>query len=447
MDALLAARAQMEVSLAFHMIFAALGIGLPLLMLIAEGLWLRTGREHYRHLARTWAKATALTFAVGAVSGTALSFELGLLWPRFMEVAGAVLGPAFALEGYAFFIEAIFLGLYLYGWDRLSPRAHWWTGVPIALSGLLSGILVVAANAWMQTPVGVDASATIGGGPLAMADPLAVFRTPAWFQMALHSSISCYIATGFSVAGVYALGLLRGRTNAYHRSGLRIAMAVGAVAALLQPLSGDISARNVAEYQPAKLAAAEAHYETMAGAPLTIGGIPTGDGEVVLGLRIPNGLSLLAHHDPDAVVPGLDQFPEEEWPNVLITHLAFQVMVGLGFAMVALAIWYWWVAWRDPDSVPARRWLLRALLLAAPAGFLALEAGWIVTEVGRQPWIIYRVMTTAQGVTPVGEVPITLLGFFVLYVALGAALVVLLRALATRNAYGREPGPGEARHA
>ena len=199
MDALLAARAQMEVSLAFHMVFAALGIGLPLLMVIAEGLWLRTGRVHYKELARTWAKATALTFAVGAVSGTALSFELGLLWPRFMEVAGGVLGPAFALEGYAFFIEAIFLGLYLYGWDRLSPRAHWMTGIPVALSGLLSGILVVAANAWMQTPTGLEAGLTVPElavtdpavlGPLAITDALAVFRSPAWLQMALHSSLS-----------------------------------------------------------------------------------------------------------------------------------------------------------------------------------------------------------------------------------------------------------------
>jgi cytochrome d ubiquinol oxidase subunit I len=441
MDALLAARAQMEVSLAFHMVFAALGIGLPLLMLIAEGLWLRTGREHYRQLAQTWAKATALTFAVGAVSGTALSFELGLLWPRFMEVAGGVLGPAFALEGYAFFLEAIFLGLYLYGWDRLSPRAHWWTGVPVALTGLASGVLVVAANAWMQTPIGIDpaALATVGSGPLAMADPLAVFKTPAWFHMALHSSLSCYVATGFAVAGVYALGLLRGRHNAYHRSALTIALAVGGVGAVLQPLSGDLSARAIADYQPAKLAAAEAHYETMRGAPLTIGGIPTADNQVILGLRIPNGLSLLAYHDPDAEVLGLEEWPEGERPNVLITHLAFQVMVGLGFAMVALALVFWWFRWKDPDSLPSRRILLWAILAASPAGVLALEAGWLVTEVGRQPWVIYEVMTTAAGVTPVEEVPATLLGFFVLYVALGAALVALLRALASGNEYGREP--------
>ena len=482
MDPLLAARAQMEVSLAFHMFFAALGIGLPLLMLIAEGFWLHTGREHYRKLARTWAKATALTFAVGAVSGTALSFELGLLWPRFMEVAGSTLGPAFALEGYAFFIEAIFLGLYLYGWERLSPRAHWWTGVPVAISGLMSGILVVAANAWMQTPVGIDPAALAGVagtvaptsalGPLAMEDPFAVFRTPYWFHMALHSSLSCYIATGFAVAGVYALGLLRGRRDDYHRSGLRIAMAVGAITAALQPLSGDISARAVAEYQPAKLAAAEAHFETARGVPLMIGGIPTADGEVKYALRIPRGLSLLAHHDPDAEVIGLDAYPRDEWPNVLITHLSFQVMVGLGFALLGLSLWYWLVAWRArrarvttqdsrPDPLldrpgplldrplldrpgprPHPPLLLRAILLASPMGFLALQAGWLVTEVGRQPWVIYGVMRTEDAVTPAEGVPMTLFGFSVLYLVLGTALVLLLRQLAHhRRAAPDEPDP------
>ena len=477
MDALTAARAQMEVSLAFHMVFAALGIGLPVLMLIAEGLWLRTGRDHYRTLAHTWGKATALTFAVGAVSGTALSFELGLLWPRFMEVAGPVLGPAFALEGYAFFIEAIFLGLYLYGWDRLSSGAHWWTGVPVALSGLASGVLVVAANAWMQTPVGIDPSAfaaaagppvstaaagpTSAIGPLAMADPLAVFRTPYWFHMALHSSLSCYVATGFAVAGVYAIGTLRGRLDAYHRSGLRIAMAVGAIGAVLQPVSGDISARAVARHQPAKLAAAEAHFETARGVPLTIGGIPTADGEVRYAIRIPKALSLLAHHDPDAEVIGLDAFPRDEWPNVLVTHLAFQVMVGLGFALVGLSLWFWGAEWwarrRAPagdgasGELPATRPLLpRPLLVAvlagSPLGFLALQAGWLVTEVGRQPWVIHGVMRTEDAVTPVGNVQLTLLCFSILYLALGAALGVLLRSLAhreslTRDAEGPEVQP------
>jgi cytochrome bd ubiquinol oxidase subunit I len=458
MDTLLAARLQMEVSLAFHMFFAALGIGLPLLLVLAEGLWIRTGEEHYKRLARTWSKAVALTFAVGAVSGTALSFELGLLWPRFMEAAGGVLGPAFALEGYAFFIEAIFIGLYLYGWDRLSPIAHWWTGVAIAISGLMSGILVVAANAWMQTPVGIEnvvLESAGAVGPIPLANALEVFRAPSWPQMAIHSSLSTFMATGFAVAGVYAVGLLRGRNNAYHRSGLILAMAVGGAAAVLQPISGDISARFVAEHQPAKLAAAEGHWETMAGAPLVIGGIPMADGEIILGLRIPKALSLLAHHDPNAVVTGLLDFPPDERPNVLITRTAFQIMVGIGFFLLAISVAFWLIYRRDRPGLVTRRWLLWGLVAASPLGYIALQAGWIVTEVGRQPWIIYQVMRVADGVTPAGGVPITLFGFTVLYLALGTALVVLLRALAGANngPDGPDLGPGqggtgsEVRHA
>lgn len=430
METLLAARAQMEVSLGFHMIFAALGIGMPLLLLIAEGLWLKTGLPHYRDLARQWAKATALTFAVGAVSGTALSFELGLLWPNFMNFAGPTIGSAFTLEGFAFFIEAIFLGLYLYGWDRLSRRGHFLTGIPIALSGLASGILVVAVNAWMQYPA-LDAA----GQP--RMDPLAPFASPAWLHMSLHSSLSTYMATGFAVAGVYALGMLRGRRDAYHRSGLRIAMAVAVVSALLQPLSGDISARAVAELQPTKLAAMEAVFHTERGAPLLIGGLPDVEREEVnYAIRIPRGLSFLAYHDFNAEVKGLDQVRREDWPNVTITHVAFQIMVGCGFLLAAVALLYWLFEWRRKrTSEPANlrtgeRALLRTLLFVAPLGFVALEAGWIVTEVGRQPWVINGIMRTAEAVTPVAGVPLTLFGFSVLYTILGAALAMLLRRLA-----------------
>ncbi|NJD11842.1 MAG: cytochrome ubiquinol oxidase subunit I [Gemmatimonadetes bacterium] len=440
MDSLLAARLQMEVSRAFHMVFAALGIGMPLLMVLAEWRWLRTGRPHFRALARKWAKATALTFAVGAVSGTALSFELGLLWPRFMGLAGGVVGPAFALEGYAFFIEAIFLGLYLYGWDRLAPRTHWLTGIPIALSGLLSGILVVAANAFMQAPT----SFQVAGGRLVEVDPLAVFATPAWLHLALHSSLSCYIATGFAVAGVYAVGMLRGRRDAYHRSALDLALLVAGSAAVLQPLSGDLSARRMAAYQPAKLAAVEAHYVTSSHVPLLIGGIPDGQGHVRGAIRIPSGLSLLVGHNPATVVRGLEDFPVDERPPVGLTHIAFQIMVGCGFLLAAVALWY---AWRRRRSDVGRdRLLLRALVLAAPLGFLALETGWIVTEVGRQPWIIYGLMRTADGVTPVGAVPVTLSGFALLYLVLGIALVVLLRRLADGST-GEGPKPAEVPHA
>ena len=406
------------------MIFAALGIGMPVLMLIAERQWLRTGAAHYRDLARTWGKATALTFAVGAVSGTALSFELGLLWPRFMALAGGVIGPAFALEGYAFFIEAIFLGLYLYGWDRLSPRAHWWTGIPVAVSGLMSGVLVVAANAWMQAPVAFELGAD---GTLASSHPMAAFQSPAWLHMAVHSSLSCYIATGFAVAGVYALGMLRGRGDAYHRSGLGIALALATITALLQPLSGDWSARELVQYQPAKLAAAEAHFETSSHVPLLIGGLPNQDGDVRYALRIPSGLSIMLGRSPSTVVTGLDAFAREDRPPVALTHIAFQIMVGSGFTLIGVALLYWLLRRRNADDAP---WLLRILLVASPLGFVALEAGWLLTEVGRQPWVIHGVMRTANAVTPRADVPLTLFGFTVLYLALGIALVVLLRGLA-----------------
>jgi len=425
MDTLTAARAQMEVSLGFHMIFAALGIGLPLLMVLAEGLWLRTGQRHYDELARMWAKATTLTFAVGAVSGTALSFELGLLWPRFMALSGGSLGPAFTLEGYAFFLEAIFLGLYLYGRDRLRPWVHWLTGVAVALSGMISGILVVAANAWMQTPGGY----TLENGHLHVTDALAPFHSPAWLHMALHSTLSCYIATGFAVAGVYAWASLQGRATLYHRSALTLSLAMATVAACLQPLSGHLSAQRVATYQPAKLAAMEAHFETSDHVPLLLGGIPHNEtGRVPYALKVPSGLSLLVANDPGAVVPGLNETPRDQRPNVLVCHLAFQLMVASGFALIGLGLWYWWA--RRRGDVSHRRWLLRALVVGAPLGFLALEAGWVVTEVGRQPWIVYGVLRTRDGVTSAAGVPVTFFAFTLLYSLLGVALVSLLRGLA-----------------
>ncbi len=430
MDQLLAARSQMAISLGFHMIFAAAGIAMPLLMLLAEGLWLRTGKQHYRALAQKWAKATGILFAIGAVSGTALSFELGLLWPRFMEFSGSIIGPAFALEGFAFFIEAIFLGLYLYGWNRLSPIAHWWTGVPVAISGLLSGILVVAVNAWMQAPVGFELDSA---GQPTNIDPLATFRSPFWLHLAVHSSLSCYMAVGFAMAGVYAYGMLRGHHDAYHRSGLTIAMTVATVSAVLMPVSGDFNGRMVAEYQPEKLAAMEALFETQAGAPLILGGIPNPEtGEVAYRIEIPYALSLLVAHDPNAVIKGLNDFPPDERPNVVWVHLSFQIMVICGFLLIGLGLWYWWVRWRRAQG--PGNWLLRALVAGSPLGFIALEAGWMVTELGRQPWTIYRVMRTAEAVTPVADVPSSLLIFSVLYLGLAAALVVLLLRLARAKA-------------
>ncbi|MEP7228064.1 MAG: cytochrome ubiquinol oxidase subunit I, partial [Gemmatimonadales bacterium] len=336
MPDLLAARSQMAVSLAFHIIFAVVGIGMPVLMVIAERRWQKTGDGIYLELAKRWSKGTAILFAVGAVSGTVLSFELVLLWPEFMKLAGGIIGMPFSLEGFAFFTEAIFLGIYLYGWDRISPRAHIWSGVAVAVSGIASGIFVVTANAWMNSPAGFE----IVGGRITNVDPIAAMLNPAAFQQTLHMTLAAFAATGFAVAGIHAFLLLFDPSNAFHRRALSVALLVGAPAALLQPLSGDLSARQVASRQPVKLAAMEAHFETMAGAPLTVGGWPdVDDGKLRYAIKIPYGLSLLAFHDPGAVVKGLKDFPREDWPNVTIVHIAFQIMVALGTYLALVSLW------------------------------------------------------------------------------------------------------------
>jgi cytochrome d ubiquinol oxidase subunit I len=422
MTDLLAARSQMAMSLAFHILFAVVGIGMPVLMVVAEQRYRRTGDAICLELAKRWAKGTAILFAVGAVSGTVLSFELGLLWPGFMEFAGPVIGMPFSLEGFAFFTEAIFLGIYLYGWDRISPRAHLWAGILVAVSGAASGIFVVIANAWMNAPTGFD----LVDGRVANVDPIAGMLNPMAFQQALHMTLASYAATGFAVAGIHAFLLLFDRDNAFHRRALAIALLVGAPAAVLQPLSGDRSARAVAQNQPAKLAAMEAHFETGRRAPLLIGGWPNMETrETRWAVRIPGGLSFLAYHDFDAEVPGLDRVPRADWPHVPIVHLAFQIMVALGTFLALVGVWTGILALRRRDLC-AEPWLLRALALAAPMGFVAIEAGWTVTEVGRQPWIVYGVLRTADAVTPMPGLIVPFLGFTLLYCFLGVIVVWLL---------------------
>jgi cytochrome d ubiquinol oxidase subunit I len=436
MSPLSAARAQMMLSLGFHMIFAAVGMAMPVLMLAAERRWMRTGDRDALALARTWSRLTAVLFAIGAVSGTALSFELGLLWPRFMEFAGPLIGPAFALEGYAFFVEAIFLGLYLYGWERLTPRAHWLCGWAVAVSGGLSGIIVLSTNAWMQQPVGFEIGPD--GLPAAVQPWRALFN-PAWPVMAAHSTLSTYQAVGFAAAGAYAWFLLRGRhpaAAARHALGLRLAMLMAGVAAVLQPLVGDVLARQTHARQPAKLAAMEGHFVTQRQAPLILGGWPDEEAGVMrYALEIPGGLSFLIAGEFDAEIAGLDRIPRSEWPNVAVTHAAFQIMVGCGFLMLGVAVWYAAARWRlrrreDPASPPAGRALLWMLVACAPLGFVALEAGWVVTEVGRQPWVIHGVMRTADAVTPVASVTGSLAVFGLLYAGLLVILIFFLRHLA-----------------
>jgi cytochrome d ubiquinol oxidase subunit I len=423
MTDLVFARAQMAMSLAFHITFAAVGIGMPLLMAIAEGLHLRRRDPIYLDLARRWARGTAVLFAVGAVSGTVLSFELGLLWPRFMEYAGGIIGMPFSLEGFAFFAEAIFLGIYLYGWDRIPPPVHWLAGIAVAVSGLLSGTFVVTVNAWMNAPTGFE----LVDGRVTKIDPMAAMLNPASLQQVIHMTLAAYVATGFAVAAVHAFFLLRDRGNVFHRRALGIALAVAAVGIPLQIVSGDMIARMVAERQPAKFAAMEAHYRTGAGAPITIGGIPN-DATMTTryALRIPWGLSVLAQGDAKASVRGLDSIPRDEWPDTRIVHWAFDLMVGAGFAMLTLAAWAGWLWWRR-RRLPDDRWLLRALVAAGPLGLIAIEAGWVVTEVGRQPWIIYGVMRTADAVTPMPALVVPFVTFTMVYLFLSLVLVYVLR--------------------
>jgi len=428
---LLAARTQMAISLGFHIVFAEIGIAMPLMMVLAEWRWRRTGERAYLDLARRWSKGTAVLFAVGAVSGTVLSFELGLLWPGFMRYAGPLIGMPFSLEGFAFFLEAIFLGIYLYGWERVGARAHLAAGVVVAVSGAASAVFVVMVNAWMNTPTGFTLDPS---GGFATIDPVTAMRSPAAFQQALHMLLAAYAATGMAVAGVHALMLLRGAARDFHRRALTIALLVGAPAAVLQPLSGDVSARVVATTQPVKLAALEGQWATERGAPLRIGGLPDAVREETRwALEIPYGLSLLAFHDPSAEVKGLRSVAPADRPPVAVVHLAFQAMVGLGSALALVAIWTVWSAWRRRD-MHEHRMLLRALVLVAPFGFLATEAGWIVTEVGRQPWVVQGLMRTSAAVTPMPGLVVPMLLFILLYLGLGAIVVMLIASLVRETA-------------
>jgi cytochrome d ubiquinol oxidase subunit I len=419
---LLFARAQMGLSLAFHIIFAVIGMAMPVMMTAAEVAWLRTGRGEYLELAKRWARGTAILFAVGAVSGTVLSFELGLLWPAFMEAAGPIIGMPFSLEGFAFFLEAIFLGLYLYGWQKLSPVAHVFAGVMVSLGGLLSGAFVVTANAWMNTPAGFR----IADGRFVDIDPFAAMFNPAAGAQVVHMLLAAYAAVGVGVAGIHARMLLRDRESPFHRRAFAIALLVGLPASLLQPLSGDWAGKVVARTQPAKLAALEGQFETEAWAPLRIGGLPdTERGETRYALEIPGGLSVLAHGDPAAPVTGLNDVPRDLWPPVTIVHLAFQVMVAIGGWLALLALWGAALWWRG--RLFASRAFLRAMLWSTPLGFIAIEAGWTVTELGRQPWIIQGVMKTADAVTPMPGLVVPFTIFMLVYAGLAVVVILLIR--------------------
>lgn len=422
MDDFLAARSQMALSLGFHIIFACIGMVMPFFMAIAHYKWLRTGERVYKNVTKAWSKGVAIFFATGAVSGTVLSFELGLLWPTFMEHAGPIFGMPFSLEGTAFFIEAIALGFFLYGWDKFNPWFHWFTGVIVGVSGLASGILVVAANAWMNSPAGFE----YVDGKYTNINPIDAMFNDAWFSQALHMTLAAFAATGFAVAGVHAFMIKKGKNINFHEKAFRIAAIFATVAAVLQPLSGDISAKDVAKRQPAKLAAMEAHFKTEKEAPLIIGGlVDEKANEVKYAVKIPGLLSWMAHGNSKAIVTGLDQIPKNYHPPIAITHYAFQVMVGLGMLMLSLSIIYF-ITLAKKRSWLRSPWLLNLFILAIPLGFIAIEAGWMVTEIGRQPWIIYGIMRTVDAVTPMPGIVYSFYLFTAVYVSLSIIVAFLL---------------------
>ena len=415
---LLQARQMQAMSFIVHIPLVCFGIAFPAMVLFLEGLWLRTGDPLYKALAKRWSKAMLILFAIGVVTGTILSFEMGLLWPEFMATFGEVFGLAFGIEGFSFFIEAIFIAVYVYGWDRLPPRVHLAAGAPIVLAGISGSLMVISVNGWMNRPTGFR----VEDGDVVDVRPLeALFNDNLWHEL-VHMYLAGFIVAGFLVAAVYAHSWLRGRRERHHRVGLVVALSFAALAAPAQLLVGDWAARTVAERQPVKLAAFEGLEKTTDGAPFALGG----------GVEIPKLLSLLAFHDPNATVQGLDSVPEEDQPPVGIVKASFRAMVAIGTGLAALGAWFAWVWWRR-GRLPASPWFHRSLLAAGPLSVVALIAGWVTTEVGRQPWVVYEVMRTEQAVTGAGGIPVGFAALALVYAGLAAIAYVMLRRL------GRQP--------
>jgi cytochrome bd ubiquinol oxidase subunit I len=423
---LLQARQMQALSFSVHIPLVCFGIALPAIILFAEWRYLRTGDPLYRVLAQRWTRIMAALFAIGVITGTILSFEMGLLWPNFTATFGSVFGLGFAVEGFSFFIEAIFIGIYVYGWDRLSPRAHFASGIPMALAGITGSLMVIAVNGWMNHPTGFR----LAGGKAIDVHPFkALFENSYFWHELVHMYLAGYIVTGFLLAGAYAIGRLRGKWGRYERTALAIPLTIAALVSPVQILVGDWAAREVAKTQPLKLAAIEGLAHTTKGAPEHLLGWYTG-GQVKYGIAIPKMLSLLAFHNPDATVTGLDSVPADERPpDVNVVRVAFQTMVGIGTLLALLAVGYLTILYRR-KRLPESVWFYRALALAGPLSVVALIAGWVTTEVGRQPWVVYRVMLTSQAVTGAGGIPIGYGALALIYVGVGIAVIWILRRLA-----------------
>jgi len=426
-EQLLVARYQMALSLGFHIVLASIGVALPAIIFLLHRRGLRHHDSDALLLARRWSKVSAVLFAVGAVSGTVLSLEMGLLWPGLMTTFGDVIGLPFAMEGIAFFTEAVFLGIYLYGWDRLPPKVHLFTLVPIMVSGLFGTFCIIAVNAWMNAPAGFT---MLPDGTITDIDPIAaIFNDALWGQF-LHMWVAAYMVAGFLVASVYAVGMLRGRDDRRHRLGFLVPFAVASLFALVQPLIGHVTGTRLAEQQPSKLAAMELNLETRSEAPLTLGGVLVDD-EVRFAIEIPRLGSLLSTNSFDGVVPGLEDTPVDERPPANIVHWSFHLMIALGTLLILPGIAYVVMRRRGRDPLSNRAFLLAASSTGLMA-VLALQAGWVTTEVGRQPWIVYGVMTVDEAVTTNSGVWISLVGIVILYSSMGLIAARVLRRMAAR---------------
>lgn len=423
---LLPARQQMAFSLGWHIVLACFGVAFPTIIFVVHRRGIVRDDPVALDLAQRWAKVSAVLFAIGAVSGTVLSFEMGLLWPGLMGRFGDVLGLPLAFEGLSFFVEAIFLGIYLYGWGRMAPRRHVLMLIPMGVSGVVGTFCVVAVNAWMNNPAGF----AIRDGQVVDVNPWrAMFNSGVWLQF-LHMWVAAFMLVGLTVSGVYAFGLLRGRVDAHHRLGFTVPFAFASVAAVAQPIVGHVLGMRVHDSQPAKLAAFELAQTTEGPAPLRLGGVLI-DGEVHWALTIPRLGSIIARNSLDAPVPGLDEVPRSQWPPVNATHLAFQSMVGIGTLLAVIALVYWLTRWRGRDLL-GDKWFLRLAVITGPLAVLAVESGWVATELGRQPWTVWQVLTTVDAASRSSGLWWSYIAVLVIYLGMTVGSVVVLRSMARR---------------
>ena len=415
------ARQMQALSFAVHVPLVCFGIAFPSMVLLVESLYVRTGDPLYRTLAKRWSKVMIALFAVGVVTGTILSFEMGLLWPNFMATFGDVFGLAFGLEGFSFFVEAIFIAIYVYSWDRVSTRVHLLCGVPVVLAGLTGSLFVISVNAWMNHPGGFR---LVHGRATDIHPWKALFGNGHLWPELTHMYMAGFIVAGFVVAAAYAWGGLKGRRGRYERIALAVPLTIAALAAPVQLLVGDWIARRVTTDQPTKLAAMEGLGPTTKGADIHVLGWYA-NGEVKDGIAIPKGLSIVAKHDPGATIQGLEAVPPADRPPVNVVRIAFQTMVGIGTLLAALGVVHL-VTWFRHGRFVASRWFHWGVVAAGPLSVVALICGWVTTEVGRQPWVVYHVMRTSEAVTGAGGIPVGYATLFLVYVALAVAVAYIL---------------------